>query len=83
MLITRLGELLKLKPDKKRRTVVDYEISVFDMDKNYRIVYFKLFTENDNILLLAITKRIVFQFVGQKDFRKVLENYDLEYGNIT
>ena len=83
MLITRLGELLKLKPDKKRRTVVDYEISVFDMDKNYRIVDFKLFTENDNILLLAITKRIVFQFVGQKDFRKVLENYDLEYGNIT
>ena len=25
----------------------------------------------------------MFQFVGQKDFRKVLENYDLEYGNIT
>ena len=82
VLRTRLGELLKLKPDKRRRTVVDYEISLFDMDKNDRIVDFKLFTENDNILLIAITKRIVFQFVGKKDFRNVLENYDLEYGNI-
>ena len=52
------------------------------MDKNDRIVDFKLFTENNNILLIAITKRIVFQFVGKTDFRKVLENYDLEYGNI-
>ena len=82
MLRTRLGELLKLKADKRKRTITDYEICLFDMDRNDRIIDFKLFTENDNILLIAITKRIIFQFVGKNDFRKVLENYDLEYGNI-
>ena len=34
------------------------------------------------IYILAITKRILFQFVGKKDFRGVFENYDIKNGDI-
>ena len=84
MMRLRFGEILKLKPEPpKRKTVTEYDFNFFEMDKDDRIVDFKFFhNEKDEILLVAITKKILFQFVGKKDFRTVFNNYIYESGNI-
>ena len=61
------------------------------MDENNRILDMKLIAsenptmrvskvgnENKNIFILAITKYILFQFKGKKDFKDVFENYSLD-----
>ena len=80
----RFGEILKLKPEvKKRKTVVEFDMKFFEMDKDDRIVELKILSQKNKILAIAITKRILFQFEAKKDFRGVLDNYDVENGSIT
>ena len=85
MMRLRFGEILRLKPDKRKNQVSenDFKLNFFEMDKDDRIIDFKLITQKDTILLLAITKNLLFQFYGQKDFRAVFNTYDLEIGNIS
>ena len=90
----RFGVILELKPkeekkekedkkDKKDKKETDYKLNLFEMDKDDRITDFKMLTNDNNMIyILAITKRILFQFVGKKDFRKVFENYDVKNGDI-
>ena len=65
------------------------------MDDNDRILDMKLIVlenptigvskadnEDRTIFILAITKHILFQFIGQKSFKDVFENYTLEDGKI-
>ena len=83
MMRSRFGEILKLKPTvRKRRTTTEFEMNFFDMDKDDRITELKLFKEKNKLLIMAITKRILFQFVGKKDLRGVFDNYDVDNGNI-
>lgn len=83
MIRLRFGELFKFKQDKKRRkTLVDFEFNLFEMDKDDRIIDFKLFTEKNKILLVAITHKILFQFVGKKDLKSIFDNYNIENDSI-
>ena len=83
MMRFRFGEVLRLKPESnKRKTLADYEFRFFEMDKDDRILDFQLFKEKDKFLLIAITKKILFQFEGKKDFNGLFNNYLLENGNI-
>ena len=86
MMRSRFGAVLKLKPDIRRKTTTDHDNTKFnflEMDRDDRITDFKLFTKGDKILLLAITKNILFQFVGKNDFRGVFSNYDVDTGDIS
>ena len=83
MMRLRFGEILKLKPERERRkTVVDFDLRLFEMDKDDRIVDLKLLTNKDKFLLLAISKKILFQFVGKKDLKSIFHNYNVENGSI-
>ena len=78
MMRSRFGAVLKLKPDIRRKTTTDHDNTKFnflEMDRDDRITDFKLFTKGDKILLLAITKNILFQFVGKNDFRGYIQSY--------
>ena len=83
MMRYRFGEILKLKKElKKRKAVEEIELKFFEMDNDDRIVELKMLTQKDIILLIAITKRILFQFIGKKDFRGVFDYYDIDNGSI-
>ena len=86
MMRSRFGEILKLKIDNKKSTQPSensFNLNFFEMDKDDRIIDFKLITQDETILLLAITKNLLFQFFGKKDFRSVLNNYNVETGDIS
>ena len=86
MMRSRFGEILKLKIDNKKSTQHSensFNLNFFEMDKDDRIIDFKLITQNETILLLAITKNLLFQFFGKKDFRSVFNNYNVETGDIS
>ena len=86
MMRSRFGEILKLKIDNKKNTQHSensYNLNFFEMDKDDRIIDFKLITQDETILLLAITKNLLFQFFGKKDFRSVFNNYNVETGDIS
>ena len=83
MMRLRFGEILRLKPIvKRRKTTAEFEMNFFDMDKDDRITELMMFKDKNKILIMAITKRILFQFVGKKDFRGVFDNYDVDNGSI-
>ena len=86
MMRSRFGEILKLKIDNKKSTQPSensFNLNFFEMDKDDRIIDFKLITQDETILLLAITKNLLFQFFGKKDFRSVFNNYNVETGDIS
>ena len=86
MMRSRFGEILKLKIDNKKNTQHSensFNLNFFEMDKDDRIIDFKLITQDETILLLAITKNLLFQFFGKKDFRSVFNNYNVETGDIS
>ena len=88
MIRSRFGEILKLKLNNTKNTNTqttedNLNLNFFEMDKDDRIIDFKLITQDDTILLLAITKNLLFQFFGKKDFRTVFNNYDVEIGDIS
>ena len=88
MMRSRFGEILKLKLNNTKNTNTqttedNFYLNFFEMDKDDRIIDFKLITQDDTILLLAITKNLLFQFFGKKDFRTVFNNYDVEMGDIS
>ena len=88
MMRSRFGEILKLKLNNTKNTNTqttedNLNLNFFEMDKDDRIIDFKLITQDDTILLLAITKNLLFQFFGKKDFRTVFNNYDVEIGDIS
>ena len=88
MMRSRFGEILKLKLNNTKNTNTqttedNLNLNFFEMDKDDRIIDFKLITQDDTILLLAITKNLLFQFFGKKDFRTVFNNYDVEMGDIS
>ena len=90
MMRSRFGEILKLKLNNTKNTNTQTQttednlnLNFFEMDKDDRIIDFKLITQDDTILLLAITKNLLFQFFGKKDFRTVFNNYDVEIGDIS
>ena len=86
MMRSRFGEILKLKFDSKKNTPSTEDslnLNFFELDKDDRIIDFKLITQGETILLLAITKNLLFQFFGKKDFRNLFNDYDVEMGDIS
>ena len=83
------------RPENEKENDEDVDFEFFKMDDNDRILDMKLIVlenptigvskadnEDRTIFILAITKHILFQFIGQKSFKDVFENYTLEDGKI-
>jgi len=69
--------------DSRRKTLTEFDINLFQFDKDDRIVDLKMFTNEEGmILILAITKMMLFQFVGKKEFGNVFENYNVDKGDV-
>ena len=80
----RFGLIYELKSnDSRRKTLTEFDINLFQFDKDDRIVDLKMFTNEEGmILILAITKMMLFQFVGKKEFGNVFENYNVDKGDV-
>ena len=91
------GKVFSLIPEKVENAIKneDEEFNFFKMDDQDRILDMKLMvsenptmgvTKGDNgeknIFILAITKNVLFQFIGKNTFKDVFENYSLEDGKI-
>ena len=80
MMRLSFGALLKLKSDNKKDKEKEKknnseDIKLFELEKDDRIMDIKIFSEKEKILILAITKKILFQFKGKKDIKSVFESY--------
>ena len=85
-----------LKVKKYDETDEEPDFDFFEMEKDDRILDMKIVSWRDiatmrdesygnesiNILILAITKNILFQFYGKGSYKQVFKNYKLENGNI-
>ena len=79
----------------KEKEETDNELNYFNLSKGDRILDMKLLysskynilsgnkgTEGKNIIIMAITNNILFQFQGKDSFENVFENYSIKDGSI-
>ena len=79
----------------KEKEETDNELNYFNLNKGDRILDMKLLysskynilsgnkgTEGKNIIIMAITNNILFQFQGKDSFENVFENYSIKDGSI-
>ena len=88
------GRIFSLKNDIKNKSE-ENELSFFNMNGNDRILDMKLMysskynilsankgSEGKDIIIIAITNNILFQFHGKDSFDKVFENYSIKNGSV-
>ena len=82
------GELLRLKPEiknqsnEKKKINNLEELKLFELEEDDRIMDMKLFTQKDKVYILAITKKMLFQFTGKNKIKYIFDNYKIENGSI-
>ena len=89
------GRIFSFRNNKKEENDINEEFNIFSMNKNDRILDMKLLysskhnilsanigSEGKNIIIMAITNNILFQFQGKDSFENVFENYSIKDGSI-